>query len=244
MRRSNIKKLALVILVCLIWGGACSAFAAEKPRIGVLRFTNNTQAYWWSADTASELQDMLINELAATRAFHLLERQELSSFLEQKFTEAILLDAKTRLKTGKSRGTRYLILATVSAFEENTNGSDTGINFTSLFFGEEQKKASVVIDVRVIDADTGMVADSRSIEATSAGNTSQNGHAGNVSKFCSNLSKQGKTMVSKAIRNSITEITGYLECLLITKKEECLKKYAAVGTKRNEKSKTAIQPEE
>ena len=153
-------------------GSACSAFAVEKPRIGVLRFTNNTQAYWWSNNTASELQDMLITELADDKAFHVLERQELYSLLEQKFTEALLADARTtKLKPGKIKGIRYFIVATVSAFEENTNGSGNVINFLGLSSGEGQNKAYVVIDLKVIDREAGAITDSRSIEATSAPNT-------------------------------------------------------------------------
>ena len=231
MRRNNIKKLVLVFLGCLIFSSTCSVFAAEKPRIGVLRFTNNTHAYWWSTGTASELQDMLINELAATKAFHVLERQELYSFLEHKFTETILSDTKTKLKTGKTRGARYLVVATVSAFEENTNGSGNGINLPGLSSGEDHNKAYVVVDLKVIDAETGSITDSRSIEANSSGST-LSGHTGNVSKFSGNLSKREKTPVGCAIRNCIIEITEYLECSLITKDEECSKKYAPIVTKR------------
>jgi len=244
VRRRNIKNLVLVILGCLIFSSACSAFAADRPRISVLRFTNNTHAYWWSAGTASELQDMLINELAATKAFHVLERQELYSLLEQKFTETALVDTRTKLKTGKIRGAKYFIVATVSAFEENTNGSGNGINFPSLSSGEEQNKAFLVIDIKVIDGETGAITDSRSIEATSASSTSQDGHAGNVAKFCGNLNKREKTPVGKAIRNCIIEITEYLECSLITKDEECVKKYEAIEVKRKEKTKAVIQLQE
>lgn len=242
--RSKIKKTILIILGCLIFGSACSVFAAEKPRISVLRFTNNTHAYWWSTGTATELQDMLINEMAATKSFHVLERQELYSLLEQKFIEAILADTKTKQKPGKLRGVKYLIAAAVSAFEESTNGSGNGINFPGRSFGEEQNKAYVVIDIKVIDGETGAIIDSRSIEATSAGFTPQNGHTGNVSKFCGGLSKREKTTVGKAIRNCIIEITEYLECSLIAKDEECVKKYEALETKIKEKSKAAIKIED
>lgn len=244
MRKSNIKILALVILGCLIFGSASSAFSAEKPRISVLRFTNNTHAYWWSACTATELQDMLINELISTKSFHVLARQELYSLLEQKFTEALLVDARAKLKTGKVRGVKYFIAATVSAFEENTNSSGSGINFPVLSSREEQKKAYIAVDLKVIDGETGAIADSRSIEATDTACPRQNGNSGNPSILYGSLSKQEKTPVGKAIHNSITEITGYLECLLITKDEECMKKYAAIETKRKEKNKAVIQLEE
>lgn len=238
VRRNDIKKSVLVILGCLILGSACSAFAVEKPLIAVLRFTNNTQAYWWSNNTASELQDMLITELAAGKSFHVLDRQELYSLLEQKFTEALLIDARTtKLKPGKIRGTRYFIVATVSAFEESTSGSGIVTNFPVLSSGEAQNKAYVAVDLKVIDREAGTITDSRSISATSL----QCVHAGNVFRFYGSLSKRERTPVGKAIRNCIIEIARYLECSLIKKDKQCVKKYEAIEAKRKEKSKTLIQ---
>ena len=103
----------------------------------------------------------------------------------------------------------------------------------------------MVINIKVIDQDTGIVVDSRSIEAAAAcGDPAKAGHSGIPAVLVGSLSKLDKTSVGKAIRNSIIEITEYLECFLITKDEECLKKYAATGTKRKEKSKAVIQHEE
>jgi curli biogenesis system outer membrane secretion channel CsgG len=243
VRRSTIKKIVLVILGCLTIGITSAAFATEKPRISVLRFTNNTQAYWWSASTGTELQDMLISELLSTKAFHILIRPEPVPITnEKKLTESPLVDAPIKLKPGKTRGTRYLVAAAVSAFEENTHSNGGGINFPGLSSREEQKKAYVVVDLKVIDGDTGTIVDTRSIEATNCGER-QNGSPGNPSLLYGSLSKQDKTEVGKAIRNCITEIRGYLECFLIVKDEECVKKYPVMEMKRKEKNKAAIQLE-
>ncbi len=182
---------------------------------------------------------MLISELAATKAFNVVDRHELYLLLEQKFTEALLADARTtKLKPGKIKGIRYFIAATVSAFEENTHGGARAINFPG-FSGNEQNKAYVVIDLKVIDRETGTIIDTRSIEGTSSGNV-LSGHPGNYNKFSGGLIKREKTPVGKAIRNCIIEMTEYLECLLITKNKECVKKYEAIELKRKEK-KTTIQ---
>ena len=67
------KKIFFVMISVLILAGATAALAQEKPRIGVLRFTNTAHAPWWSGSTATELQDLLINELASTKSFDLDE---------------------------------------------------------------------------------------------------------------------------------------------------------------------------
>ncbi len=181
---------------------------------------------------------MLINELAAGKAFHVLERQELYLLLEQKFTEALLTDARTtKLKPGKIRGIRYFIVATVSAFEESTSGSGTVAGFPDFSSGEEQNKAYVAIDLKVIDREAGTITDSRSLSATSL----QIIPARNVSRFQGSLSKREKTPVGKAIRNCIIETARYLECSLAKKNKQCVKKYEDLTAKRKEKSKALIQ---
>ncbi|MCG6534169.1 MAG: CsgG/HfaB family protein [Syntrophales bacterium LBB04] len=210
-----------------------------------MRFTNNTHAYWWSASTAAELQDMLINELISSRAFHVMARPEPGQISnEKKLTESAFFEAPAKVKTAKNKGTKYLIAAAVSAFEENTQSNGGGIKFPGLSSREEQKKAYVVIDLKVIDTDTGNIVDTRSIEATNCNSERQNDSPGNPSLFYGSLSRQEKTEVGKAIRNCITEIRAYLECFLITKDEECVKKYPVMETKRKEKNKAAIQLEE
>ncbi|MDQ5985222.1 MAG: hypothetical protein CSYNP_00927 [Syntrophus sp. SKADARSKE-3] len=241
------KKFASLALGLLFIVTAVTAFAAEKPRIGVLRFTNNTHAYWWSGSTASELQDMLINELASTKAFQILERRELKSALsEQQLSESGLVESSTKIKMGKIKGAQYLIAATVSSFQENTESGGGGVSFRGFSFGGAQKKAYMAVDLKVIDAETGEIAETRTVEATStSGGMSISGPSGIVPGLSGNLSKQEKTPVGKAIRGCIVEITEYLECTLTSpKNDECRQKYAAKETKRREKTKSAIQLDE
>jgi curli biogenesis system outer membrane secretion channel CsgG len=116
------------------------ALAVEKPRIGVLRFTNNTHAYWWTGSASSQMQDMLINELVSTKAFQVLERKELISVLsEQQLSESGLVDSSTKMKLGKIKGAKYLVAATVSAFEESTSGTDGGIQYKGFFWGRAKE---------------------------------------------------------------------------------------------------------
>lgn len=236
------KKIIILVLSFIFLVNAAELFAAEKPRIGVLRFTNITHAYWWSSTTASELQDLLINELAATKAFQILERKELGSALsEQQLSESGLVDSSTKLKLGKIKGAKYLIAATVSSFEENTTSTGGGLNYKGYSFGGEQKTAYIAIDLKVIDAETGEIADSRTVEAnSSSGGMSVSGPSELIPGLSGGLNKQAKTPVGKAIRGCIIEAVDYLECSLAIKDDECLSKYATKEKKRREKTKSSI----
>ena len=236
------KKIIILVLSFIFLVNAAELFAAEKPRIGVLRFTNITHAYWWSSTTASELQDLLINELAATKAFQILERKELGSALsEQQLSESGLVDSSTKLKLGKIKGAKYLVAATVSSFEENTTSTGGGLNYRGYSFGGEQKTAYIAIDLKVIDAETGEIADSRTVEAnSSSGGMSVSGPSELIPGLSGGLNKQAKTPVGKAIRGCIIEAVDYLECSLAIKDDECLSKYATKEKKRREKTKSSI----
>ena len=99
------KKRAVLFILGVILIPFSLSFAAEKPRIGVLRFTNQTSAGWWSGGMGSELQDMLASELANTKAFQVLERKEINAVMgEQDLGASGRIDPKTRAKMGKIKG--------------------------------------------------------------------------------------------------------------------------------------------
>lgn len=218
-------------------------WAAEKPRIGVLRFTNHTSAGWWSSSMGSELQDMLASELASTKAFQVLERKEINAVLgEQDLGASGRIDPRTRAKLGKIKGAKYLVAGTVSAFEENTSGTGGGIGIMGFSIGGSKGKAYMAVDLKVIDTETGEIVDNRTVEATSekTGLSLSGGFAG----ISGSLGKHEKTPVGKAIRACIIEISEYLECSLVKGKDDsCMQTYAAKETKRRDKTKKAIDLE-
>jgi curli biogenesis system outer membrane secretion channel CsgG len=238
------KKVLCFIVLSLALGVATVAQAAGKPRIGVMRFTNNTNAGWWHGGVGSDLQDMLISELADTKAFSVLERKELDRVIgELRLGESGLVDESTKSKLGRLKGAKYLVAATVSAFEEQTSGTGGGISAFGFTVGGKKEKAYLAVDLKLIDVETGEIADSRTVEATaSSGGANISGGIGFVG---GELSKYEKTPTGKAIRACIIEMSEYLECSL-TKDDgdECRQKYAAKNVKRKEKTKKAVELDE
>lgn len=235
------KSLKYLVLACMILVFVSAAFAEEKPRLGVLRFTNDTSAGWWSSSVARDLQDALASELASTKAFSVLERKELDAVLgEQELGASGRVDKATKAKMGKLKGAQYLVAGTVSAYEENTSGTGGGIGIAGFHIGGRQDKAYMAVDLKVIDTTTGEIVESRTVEGSSTSSGLNVG--GGYGMFSGGLSKYEKTPTGKAIRACIIEIAEYLECSLV-KKDSCMQEYAAKESKRREKTKKAIDLE-
>jgi curli biogenesis system outer membrane secretion channel CsgG len=236
------KKIFFVIL-CLTLFWSSQSFAAGKPRIGVMRFTNDTSAGWWRASVGRELQDMLASELASTKAFSVLERKEIDAVLgEQDLGASGRVSKSTRAKMGRIKGAQYLVAATVSSYEENTSGTGAGIGIGGFRIGGKKEKAYIAVDLKVIDAETGEIADSRTVEASSSSGGLSLG--GGVGEFSGSLASYKKTPAGKAIRACIIEISDYLVCSLTTNEDDsCRQEYAAKESGRRERTKSSIDLE-
>ncbi len=237
------KKITFLFTLGLMLLLFSTGFASEKPRLGVLRFTNQTSAGWWSGSMGSELQDMLAAELASIGAFQVLERKEIDAVLgEQDLGASGRIDSKTKAKIGKIKGAQYLVAGTVSAFEEQTSGTGGGVSIMGFSVGGKNDKAYMAVDLKVIDTTTGEIVDARTVEA----NSSSFGLAlgASVGSVSGNLGKYEKTPTGKAIRACIMEISEYLECSLVKgKNDPCMNEYAGKESKRREKTKKAIDLE-
>jgi curli biogenesis system outer membrane secretion channel CsgG len=236
------KKKVLLFALVAIFALAALTYGQEKPRIGVLRFTNTVAgtSFWaWNNKVATDLQDMLISELYSTKAFHVLERKEISAVLsEQDLSASGRVSKSTLVKMGNIKGAKYLIAGTVSAFEmsQRTGGK---IRFKGLKLGGQKSKAYIAVDVKIIDTETGEIIDARTIEAKAKG--SEVGAGLSLRNFDIGGSEAKKTPVGKAIRACIVYISEYLECSLAkVGYPKCMNKWDRMDEKRREKTKKSI----
>jgi curli biogenesis system outer membrane secretion channel CsgG len=237
------KKIWGMVFLVLLLAVAVSIFAGtaqdEKPRLGVLRFTNHTSAGWWSAAVADDLTDMLASELASTRAFQVLERKEIDAVLgEQDLGQSGRISEATKAKIGEVKGAKYLIAGTVSSYEESRSSAG-GVSLGGISLGGRKDKTYVAIDVKVIDTDTGEIVDTRTIEAESGGLGL--GAGVSVGNFSIHGADYKKTPAGKAIRACIIYVSDYLECALVNGQDApCMKKWDKMEEKRRERTRGAI----
>lgn len=236
------KKIVILLSILLLFGTFSNSIFAEKPRLGVLRFTNSVAgtSFWrWNNKVATELQDMLISELYSTKAFQVLERKEIGAVLsEQDLSASGRVSKRTLVKMRRIKGAQYLIAGTVSAFEMSQSKGGK-IRFKGLSLGGKKTKSYIAVDVKVIDAETGEIVDARTIEAKAKGRAIGAGLS--LRNFSVGGTDAKKTPVGKAIRACIIYISEYLKCSLAkVKYPKCMKKWDKMEKRRKQKTKNSI----
>ena len=227
---------ALIIITGLYVAG--TAYAVSKPVVGIAEFKKSVAVNWWGGQVGRDMADMLANELMATKKFNVVERQKLNAVIgEQDLAAAGRIKKGTGAKTGQLTGAKYLVTGTVTSYEENTASTGGGLSFKGIKLGGSKGKAYIAVDLRVIDTTTGVVIDSRTVEA----NSSKGGL--NLGFFKSgvggNFNTKKKTPAMKAVRAVIMEISEYLACSMVDQ-DSCLDDYDAKESRRREKTKGAI----
>jgi curli biogenesis system outer membrane secretion channel CsgG len=215
--------------------------AAQKPVLGVAEFKNQTAASWWRGGVGWELSGMLSNELAGTEKFRVVERSKLEAVLrEQDLGASGRVRQGTAAQIGKMTGAEYLVLGTVSAFEERTQGTGGGISFGGFSIGGRSDEAYIAVDLRVVNATTGEIDFTRTVEARSGGYGLNLGmYRGG---FGGNLGQYENTPAGKAIRAVLMEISEYLACVMVDK-GSCVAEYKEKEQKRRDKTKGSIKLE-
>jgi curli biogenesis system outer membrane secretion channel CsgG len=218
--------------------GANLALAQGKPTIGVAEFRNESGAAWWRGGVGWELAGMLSNELAATNAFRVVERSKLEAVLEEQNLGASGRVAPgTSAKIGKLTGAQYLVMGTVTAYEEDVASTGGGISFKGISLGGKKENAYLAVDIRVVNTNTGEIEYVRTIE----GNAKGGGVAVGISRggFGGSLAKENKTPAGKAIRAAVVLTTDYLECVMVAR-NGCEAEFQASDDRRRAKTRESL----
>ncbi len=239
---TNIKqkngKFTLFLIIFLSALIASSALA-RKPRMAVAEFKNKTSLQWWNSSVARDLASMLSNELSSSGKFRMVERKKLGYVMrEQELAASGRVRQGTRAKTGKLTGAKYLVIATLTSFTQNTESSGGGFSFKGITLGGKNKKAYVAIDLRVVNTTTGDIVHSRTIEGKSKSGGMSLGL--NRGRFSGEFDSKKKTPAGKAIRAGVIHIAEYLECVMVDR-DGCVSNFRGKERKRRNKTKSVLE---
>lgn len=225
--------MRIAILAAVVAIAVSSPAIAAEPVVAVIDFTNETSAGWWGSGVGRDLADMLTNELDATGAFRVVEREKLDDVLR----EQDLQGRGAAGEIGRLTGAQFLVTGKVSSWEENTRGGGGGVSFRGISVGGSRNEAYMAIDIRVIDVETGEIVQTRTIEGRSGGfGLRVSGYRHGLG---GSLARHDNTPAGKAIRAALIEATDYLACVMVDR-DGCEAEYAEKERGRRQRTRSSI----
>lgn len=139
------------------------AQTAQKPRIAVVEFKAKIRKAHRELGTA--MSDILVDELIQTGKYTVLERSVIDKIRqEQNLVFSGEVDAATGAKFGKMIGAQYLVVGSVTKFEEKKKGGAIGgLISKKVAGGAAYYQSEVGITIRIINSTTGEIVTSEKI---------------------------------------------------------------------------------
>ena len=179
--------------------------------VAVKKVTDRSGAPWWKPRFEEKLKSILSTELSNAGHFIVLERdEEALADLEEERNFSYSEESKKKPNDQMLKA-KYIVRASLNEYQ------DSYVSF----------------DLKVTNAQTGVIAYSRSIEGKVNINKKNESTSIKTNNFSYSESiKVVKNVVpSRAIRAAINEIAEYLDCVLYIK-DECISEYEAKDERR------------
>ena len=246
-RRRRVRRDAPFIAACLAFAASMlppfstAAFAdtGTKPVLGVLKFQDETGAMPFQGGIGRVLTNILTNEIAARPSFIVVERRRLQAILEeQDLGTSGRIRPGDGARIGELTGAQYLVMGTVTAFEEGVEKKHAKGFFGGIGGSRESSTAYLAIDLRVVDTNTGEITQARTIEGrTTRTASSVNIAAGGAGFGYESLHSEA---LAKVVRAAVVEVIDYLECTMV-KRDACIALYADKEQRRIDSTRKAIK---
>jgi curli biogenesis system outer membrane secretion channel CsgG len=220
MRRRNL------ILACVLLFFAGNIYAADaKKRVALMDFDFATVQHWWSGnwDIGKGIADLIVTNLVKDGTFSVIERKKLDAIInEQNFSNSERANPTSAAKIGKVLGVNAIVVGSITQFgmeDKSLNLGGIGGRFGSWGagkLGKKEGKASVAIDARLVDVNTGEVLAVASGKGTSkrsglllggGGGGGGGFGAGGIDMGSSNFQD---TILGEATRSAVEDVTSQL----------------------------------
>ncbi|MBI3006062.1 MAG: hypothetical protein HYY49_11710 [Ignavibacteriales bacterium] len=148
MRRQTM----LVVVLSLFF--FASSDAQLKKRVAIATFHDKTGSGYHSLGQG--VADMLATALVKSGKFMVLERQEIDKVIqEQQFGQSFMVTPESAPKVGQILGVELFVVGSVTEF--GTKESSIGGNVPLFGGGVTTKKARAVVDIRLVNVNTGEI---------------------------------------------------------------------------------------
>ncbi|GAB4181737.1 MAG: hypothetical protein Kow00108_18500 [Calditrichia bacterium] len=131
-----------------------------KKRIAVFLFDDKTdhRVYWWrhNQPVGHGMSEMLTTALVKSGKYTVIERQELEKIMqEQRLGQSGLVTPQTAAEVGKLLGVELAVMGAVTEFGYSQDKK--GLSFKGIGGGVKTMKATVAVDVRLVNTSTGEI---------------------------------------------------------------------------------------
>lgn len=225
--------LALTLFALTNAGHAADA---ARPVLAVLKFQDESGAMPLQGGVGRVLTNIIGTELAAREAFTVVERRKLAAVLEeQDLAQSGRLKPGEGARIGQLTGAQYLVMGTITAYEDNekTQVSGGGM-FRKTKVENVSSGAYLAVDLRVVDTTSGEVAYARTIEGRTEG------YKIDLNSPHAAYSEMEKPGEARAVRAAALEIIDYLECAMV-RKDACLERFAEADRRRQDTTKQSMK---
>jgi curli biogenesis system outer membrane secretion channel CsgG len=158
------KRVALMALVVIV--SSAVVFSAPKKRVAILDFDFASIQHWWDGnwDIGKGISDLLVVRLVKDGTYSVVERKALNAILaEQNFSNSDRANPSSAAQIGKLLGVDCIIVGSITQF--GTEDKKVGVGgvggrwggFGGGKVGTSKGKAHVVLDMRMVDIDTGEI---------------------------------------------------------------------------------------
>jgi curli biogenesis system outer membrane secretion channel CsgG len=161
----KLQKLAVLSLFLLLDAAALGAAEARK-RVALMDFDFATVQHWWSGnwDIGKGIADLVVTNLVKDGTYSVIERKKLDTILqEQNFSNSDRANPTSAAKIGKVLGINAIVVGSITQFgleDKSTKVGGIGGSFGRLAggaIGKKEGKATVAVDARLVDVNTGEV---------------------------------------------------------------------------------------
>jgi curli biogenesis system outer membrane secretion channel CsgG len=207
--------------------GFCADALPKGPQkvVAVSRFENKTL---FGGEIGEGMADQLADALVKSGQFIVVERQTLTDITaEQDWAASGRMKASQSAQTGKLLSAQIHVMGTITEFESQSSGSDSGVRFGGFRVGGKHERAHVGLILRLIDTTSGTILFSEKVEGKA--NAAGVDVAGSPQGIDFGTEAFGKTPLGKAthdaIANAVDLITRKLreipyECSVVKAGEE------------------------
>jgi curli biogenesis system outer membrane secretion channel CsgG len=201
-------KVYYIILLSLLF--VMQLFADDlqglKKRIAVVDFEDRSG---WGHNIGTGLADMLVTELVKSGKFLVIERQELTKILEEQgLGMSGAVTPQSAAKVGQLLGVELMVMGSVSEFGEKSSGIGGAIGKIGIGAGVKKRQARAVVDVRLVNTNTGEIVTAESAEGEESSTKLDNISVESID--FGNPTYWDQTLLGKASRKSIDKCVGYI----------------------------------